>query len=445
MIDEKNKLQVWLNAIAAYRDPKVVGILCLSFSSGLPFLLTLGTLHAWLKEQGVSNTGIGLFSLTTLPYAFKFLWAPVIDLIPIPKLTDLLGKRRSWILVSQMALLLSLMGLGLTNPAQHIGLTAFMAFMVCLCSATQDNGIEAYRVEVLNLEKPGPASAASIIGFRVGMWISGGGALYLAAHLPWRWVYIIMSSFIIVGMITTLLVEEPESSSPILEPWSGLKNKTMRLQHIYSSIMKPAFMSLLRYKTLYMVLPFIFLFKVGDTVLNMMSIPFLLEIGFEKAEIAHVAKTFGLCALIIGGFIGGLLLQRYTMIQNITLSLCLLITSCFVFVLQAKVGHDIGFLFITIGIENIACGMSAATLITFLSRLCLPPFCATHFAFFSSFSSLSRVGLSTVSGWLADHLSWEAFFIYVAAGCLPTLFLVWVQKEVFGFVKSSTPRELYKS
>ncbi len=421
----------FFKVFAIYRDPKIFGILFLGFSSGLPFLLTLGTLQAWLHEVGISKTVMGLFALATIPYALKFLWAPVIDYVKIPYLTNVLGKRRSWILVSQFALMLSLVGLGFTNPEKNIYLTAFMTFIVCFCAASQDNVIEAYRVEMLDIAQSGPGAAASIIGFRAGMWVSGGGALYLAAHFSWYCVYSFMAIFMIIGMIATLLVKEPKSLILKIENTIPSKFLFQRFRFFYLNILKPAFSSFFINKQWYFILIFILLFKVGDTVLNMMSIPFLLEMGFAKSEIAHVAKTFGIFAMVIGGIIGGILLQRYSMKRNMLISLFSLMVSCFMFVVQAKLGHNISFLILTMGFENLACGMSAATLITYLSRMCLSPYTATHFALLSSFSSISRVLLSTLAGWLSDQMSWSLFFTIVALGCLPAIFIVFKKHYLF--------------
>lgn len=407
-------------AHALYRDPQLLGILCLSFSSGLPFLLTLGTLQTWLKEVGVSNTALGAFAFATMPYALKFLWAPWVDTVPLPFLTRSLGQRRSWILVSQALLALALAGLGMTDPAQHLGLTGMMAFVVCFCAATQDNGIDAYRIDLLRAERMGAGAAASIIGFRVGMWLSGGGAMYLATYMPWSWVYATMGGLIALGMIATLLVEEPPASA-----MPGIKSACTK------SLWRAAMQTLGQAQPWGLLVAFLVCFKVGDTVLNMMSIPFLLELGFSKMEIAYVAKSFGMAAMIAGGALGGTLLQRHPLRWNMLVSLGLLVLSCAAFSWQAYRGHHMGWLIVTMGIENLACGMSAAALMTFISGLCQPPFLATHFALLSSCSAISRILLSALSGWMADQLAWHSFFLLVAIGCVPALVLAWRAPRLF--------------
>lgn len=408
-----------LSYARVYRQPKVIGVLFLGFSSGLPFLLTLGTLHAWLKSAHVSNTIIGYFALATIPYMFKFLWAPLTDHLSIPLLGKWLGQRRGWIFASQIALMLSLILLGCTNPHENIYLTGLGTFAVSFCASCQDNGIEAYRIESLPRDHLGPGASASVLGFRIGMWVSGGGALYLA-HLvdDWFVVYSIMALFVAIGMVATLLLEEPP------HPTRGPIAKQMKLREKISQNFIPLFLDFGKRPQFLSIITFIFLFKIGDTVLNMISIPFLMDIGFTKFEIANIAKTFGIFAMIAGGFVAGLLQIRKPPFYNLALSSALLVLSSIMFMLQAHVGHNIDFLVLTMGIENFACGMSATALIAYLSTLCRQPNTATHYAILSSFCSFSRIGLSIGAGWLADQTNWVNYFAII--GSLTTLTLVWL-------------------
>lgn len=412
-------MKKWLNYAALYHQPRMLGILMLGFSSGLPFLLTLGTLHAWLKVSGASNTAIGFFALATIPYAFKFLWAPLTDHIHIPFLTNTFGQRRSWILLSQVGLVLALILLGSTDPAHNLYPTAAAAFLVTICASCQDNAIEAYRIELLPQNQIGHGASASVMGFRVGMWVSGGGALYLAyAFENWFVVYFIMSLCVIGGMIATLLLPEPQH-----EPHHE-DIKTASFGYKFKKIIIPTFIEFTKRKDIGYIIIFIVLFKIGDTVLNMISIPFLLEIGFTKLDIANIAKTFGIVAMIAGGLFGGMLQAHKPSLYTLAVSASLLVVSSMMFMFQAYIGYDTRFLILTMGIENFACGMSATALIAYLSTLCHRPHTATHFAILSSFCSLSRVSLSMGAGWLADKTDWITYFAII--GSLSLLALVWL-------------------
>ncbi|MBP6986634.1 MAG: MFS transporter [Alphaproteobacteria bacterium] len=403
---------------------KVSGILLLGFSSGLPFLLTLGTLHAWLKLSGVSNTVIGYFAIATIPYMFKFLWAPFTDHVRIPLLTSLMGQRRAWILSSQIALSFSLCLLGLTNPQDNILLTGLATFGVSFFASCQDNGIEAYRIEALPRDFLGPGASASVLGFRIGMWVSGGGALYLSYLTnDWSIVYGLMALCVGIGMMATLLLPNPSTHH----------SQSVDKVHLeYPVTIHKNILHVLREfsqrKDFYAVVVFIFLFKIGDTVLNMISIPFLIEIGFTDLEIANIAKTFGIFAMILGGIFGGMLQMRQTAIFNLTLSTSLMVLSCIMFMIQAHLGHNTHFLIMTMGLENFACGISATALISYLSTLCQQPNTATHFAILSSFCSFSRIGLSIGAGWLADHTDWVSYFAIIAS--LSMMTLIWI--SIFG-------------
>jgi PAT family beta-lactamase induction signal transducer AmpG len=418
----------WQQAFSPYLRPQVLGILVLGFSSGLPFLLTLGTLHVWLKEVGVSKTTIGLFAFATIPYACKFLWAPLIDHFRLPVLSDRFGQRRSWMLASQIALMVALVLLGQTNPAENIMLTGLATFLVAVCAATQDNVIEAYRIEALSRKHTGPGASTSVIGFRIGMWVSGGGALYLSAAFPWSTVYIIMASFVCIGMLATMFAHEP---SHVEESMNDNAPKPIGFSQKFIQIVLPSLKDFFLRPDWIIILPFIVLFKVGDSVLNMMSTPFLLEVGFSNVEIAHIAKTFGFFAMILGGAIGGVLLMRYHIVHNLILAISLLIFSSIMFMSQASIGYHLSFLVVTMGVENIACGFSATVLISYLSQLCYAPNTATHFAILSSFSSFSRIGLSMSAGWIADSMNWVDFYALVAFACFPCLMLLIVFSNHF--------------
>ncbi len=413
-----------------YFEPRVLGIFFFGFSSGLPFLLTLATLHVWLTEAGLNKTTLGLFVLCTLPYSFKFVWAPLIDKIRLPFFADLLGHRKSWILFSQLFLLISLILLGQSNPHLNLAGTAFCAILVAFASATQDIVIEAYRIESLKRERIGYGAGASVLGYRLGMWVSGAGALYLASYFSWATVYAFMAACVAIGMVTTLLSHETRTLASSQQR-SHLQTTSLK-ERFFKEVTEPI-QSLGRRDDWIVILLFIFLYKVGDTVLNTMSVRFLLEIGFSKIEIAHVAKSFGIGAMVFGGFVGGILLSRKPLVYSLLLCGLLQVLSCLMFALQSKLGNNLAMLFLSIGIENLACGLGSAAFIAYLTNLCRFPFSATHFAVLTSVGSFARVSLSSFAGWTADQMTWTQFYLATALACLPCLLLLLGQASRFTY------------
>lgn len=422
----------------AFWDKRILSIFLFGFSSGLPFLLTLSTLTIWLKESGINNTTIGLFVVVTIPYTLKFLWGPMVDRVRLPFLSKILGQRRSWALMAQGALILMLLGLGRTHPEGHVLETALWAFGVAFCSAIQDIVIEAYRIEIIDEDQKGSAASSSYLGYRMGMMVSSAGALYLAAIFSWQTTYEMMAAFIGIGLLTTLLSPSPKTlifspSSPL-----SLKNHAphSRFLEWIQLTYGPPLRELLRTYDWRVVLAFIFFYKVGDTTLNVMNTPFLIELGYSKLEIAHVAKLFGISAMIVGGFMGGLFLNRFGILSSLMLCAILQILSSLMFVIQALVGYNLDVLMMTIGVENLTCGLGASAFIAYLSSLCSTPHTATHFALLSSFGSMARILLSIGAGWLADVLSWPLFFIFTAVACLPCLFLLIHASHHFPYMHS---------
>lgn len=418
----------WIETARIHKDPRILSVFLLGFSSGLPFFLTLATLHARLSEAGVSKTLIGLFVLLTLPYSLKFIWAPILDSLKLPVLGDILGHRKSWMLTSQVLLIISLIQLGYVDPHHNLISVALWTLIVSFLSATQDIVVEAYRVEILNRHQIGGGATASNLGYRLGLWASGAGALYLAAHFSWPTAYAFMSATLLIGIVTTLLSPEP----PSLEITDAQKpinsHHTYRTNHPIIArsytLFRHAIHSLFKDQHWPTILMFIIFYKLSDTLLNVMSVPFLLEIGFSKLEIAHVAKSFGISAMILGGVIGGMLLTRRPIHHTLILCAILQLFSSLMFMTQASLGKNIAMLFVTIGIENLTCGMGSAAFITYLSYLCQRPFTASQFALLTSFGSLSRLVFSGGYGWLADQLSWVSFYGWGAVLCCPLLILL---------------------
>ena len=413
-------------AVEVYRDPRVIRLLFLGFVSGLPLLLTASTLAVRLTESGVTKTAIGIFALVGLPYAFKFLWAPLIDKLPVPFFTRTLGRRRGWVVLTQLCLILALIGLGYTDPARAPVTTAIWALVVAFCSASQDIVIDAYRVEILEERLYGAGAATLVFGYRVGLLVAGAGALYLASYFDWEAAYLGMAGLVVVGMVTILLSPEPgvPKGAPIKD--EGFQ----RVLHWFREAVVAPFTDFLARPQWVVILAFVVFYKFGDAIAGVMANPFYLEIGFTKIEIANVSKLFGLGATLLGALIGGGLVARYGILESLLIAGILQMASNAMFAVQAAMGSDLGLLFVTIGFENLAGGMGTAAFVAYLSSLCHVAYTATQYALLSSLMSFGRTLLSAPGGWLADQTDWITFFLLTTAAALPGLFLLlWIRRR----------------
>ena len=440
---EQNLIQRCLEAVTVYRNPRVIGIMFLGFSSGLPLLLTFSTLSIWLTEVGVSKTAIGLFALVGAPYTFKFLWAPIVDHFRIPFLTARLGPRRSWMILTQLALRCAVIGLGATNPAENLGWTAILSLVVTFCSASQDIVIDAYRVEILEERQYGAGAAMIVFGYRIGMLGSGAGALYLASSMDWSVVYAIMGALVTVGIVTVLLNPEParlvnEIPSTATNRGSWLCNTS---SWIHAAAISP-FIDFMRRRDWATILLFVIFYKLGDTLAGTMANPFYLELQFTKIEIANISKLFGLLSTLLGGFLGGILVIRIGIMRSLLICGVLQMLSNLMFAIQALIGHSIPMLTLTIGIENLSGGMGTAAFVAYLSSLCSASYTATQYALLSALMSLPRTILSASAGWLADHLSWLSFFLLTTLAAVPGLLLLLLlirRERIWCFQTESVP------
>lgn len=434
-------MRSWLDASKVYFDPRVLAILFLGFSSGLPLLLVYGTLSYWLEIEGISLAAIGFFSLARLPYTFKFFWAPLIDHIRLPFLHKLIGHRRSWALVSQACLMASIFGLGTSTPAETPEITAIFAILVAFFSATQDILIDAYRIELLKDDEQGAGAAMYVNGYRLGMLIAGAVAIGLSDWISWPIVYTTMGALIIVGMITILLNREPENLAAIHQ----LEARDIHSQHLIDSG-KPAWLAktianfeiavVLPFKDFMTrsgwiwVLVFIVLYKMGEAMLGAMANPFYHQIGFSGTEIASVTKVFGLGATLIGGMIGGIVTYRYGIMRALLYCGIVQMVSTLLFAVQAEIGHNIPMLMVAISGENITAGMATTAFVAYLSSQCNTAYTATQYALLSSFMALPRDLFASLSGILAQSLGWTWFFVGCSAIAAPALLLLlWMMKR----------------
>ncbi|MBL6954988.1 MAG: AmpG family muropeptide MFS transporter [Alphaproteobacteria bacterium] len=404
-----------------YTDRRVIAILFLGFSSGMPLLLTFSTLSIWLAEEGISKTAIGLFALVGMPYSLKFIWAPLIDRLRLPLLTRWLGRRRGWAILTQLALMVGIVGLGNNDPANGAWAMAAWALFVTFASASQDVVIDAYRVEILEERQYGAGAAMIVAGYRLGMLASGAGALYLAEVVSWFWVYGAMAGLMAVGILTILLNPEPGGNGTDSIDAGGRADPVKWLR---DAVVEP-FAEFLRRGGWLPILLFVVFYKFGDSLAGIMANPFYVEIGFSKAEIASVSKLFGLGATLAGGFLGGLFVVRWGIMRSLLWCGLLQMVSNLMFAVQAMVGHDLSMLAVTIAVENVAGGMGTAAFVAYLSSLCNVAYTATQYALFSSFMALARTALSAPGGAVAESTSWVSFFLITTVAALPGLALLW--------------------
>lgn len=398
--------------------PQLWVILILGFSSGIPFFLTLSTLSFWLAESGVNKTTIGLFMLISLPYSFKFIWAPILDKVKIPIIGKKLGQRRSWAVVMQLGVISSVIWLGFCNPSESILATAIAAFFVSFFSASQDIIYDAYRIEIVSTVNRGMAAALETVGFRIGMLASGAGALYLAAIFDWQTAYHLMAVVMIVGVITVLLMSEPPSTK--LAALDG-EPVTLSIKQWFKVYFLKPWQQFAHQPMFFHLFLFIFSFKVADIVLNSMTVPFLCDLGVSKIEFANISKVFGITLMVVGGLLGGLIIQRFETLQAVILSTLLQGMCCLMFAIQALVGYDSYVLLITVGAESLCSGVTATVFLAYISGFCSKPHTATHFTLLCSISSFARVVISAGAGWLADHVDWSMLFLLSGLSVIPAI------------------------
>lgn len=416
----------WREALAVYLERRLLIVFAMGFASGLPLALSGATLAIWLTNVGVGLTAIGLFAAVGTPYSVKFLWAPLIDRVPLPLLTPLLGRRRAWLVLIELLLMAAIAVLGLTRPEEAPLLTALCALLVAFLSASQDVVIDAYRIEILSPEQQGAGAAATQAGYRMGMIASGAGALYLAdSGLDWSWVYAVMAALLIAGLIVALLAPEPEVG-PRARP-GGL---VAQLKDMVASPFVE-FFARNGAQAAFLILLFILLYKLGDAFAGVMANPFYVRLGFSLAEIATVSKVFGILATLMGVFLGGAIVARYGVLWSLFGCGILQMLSNLMFAAQAAIGPEVGFLVLTIGIENLAGGMGSAAFVAYLSLLCNTTYTGTQYALFSSFMAVGRTWLSASSGWFADQTDWVTFFVLSTVIALPGLVMaIWMVRRL---------------
>jgi PAT family beta-lactamase induction signal transducer AmpG len=378
----------------------------MGFACGLPLLLTISLLQAWMKDEGVDLTVIGMMALVGLPYTVKFLWAPILDRYTLP----FLGRRRGWLLIAQAALMCSIVGLGLTNPGENPWMVAVAAFIVTFFSASQDIVVDAYRREDLADKELGLGSSLYVNGYRLGMLLASGGGLIMADHMSYSIVYMIMAACMLPGVVTTFLTPEP--ATPLGKP-----------QSMKEAVIDPLVEYFARQGALW-ILAFVLLYKIGDTMASAMTTPFYLDIGFTKTEIGAVVKLFGFWATIIGSLLGGLLMLRLGISRSLWVFGFLQAVSTAGFAVLARIGHSLPALSAVIGFENLSGGMGTAAYVAFMASITNKKFTATQYALLSSLMGVPRVMASAPTGYFAKYMGWFSFFIACALIAIPGMLLL---------------------
>jgi PAT family beta-lactamase induction signal transducer AmpG len=411
----------WRHAVAAYTEPRVLRVLALGFASGLPLLLTYSTLSAWLATAGVRRAAIGTFALVGTPYAFKFLWSPLMDRVPPPLP---LGRRRGWGITIQILLIGAILGLGLCNPKHNLPLMAALAVLVAFLSASQDIVIDAWRVESMNSDQQAPGAAMIQAGYRIGMLVSGAGGLLIAAYAGWFAAYATMAALLGIGLLVFLLGPEPkapaETSYAAGSGWDAIR-------HAFSTAVIGPFRDFMQRPLWPVILIAIFGYKLGEAMAAVMSTPLYISLGFTLPEIAAASKVFGFFSIVAGILIGGIVTTRYGIRRSLILCGILQSIGNLFFVLQAVGGHRIGYLALCVTAENITGGMAGTALITYLSSLCSPAFTATQYALLSSLALLGRTVVASSGGVLSERFGWARFFLLTTVVALPAIVLfIWI-------------------
>lgn len=418
----------WRDALRVYLEPATLRMLALGFSAGLPLLLVLGTLSFRLREAGVARTDIGYLSWVGLVYAFKWAWAPLVDRLPIPLFTRLMGRRRSWLLLAQALVIAGLVGMALADPRAGLRPLVWCALLVAFGSATQDIALDAFRIESAETRKQAALAAAYQTGYRMAMIWAGAGVLWIAAwteiagtagyqNAGWKAAYLVMAASMVVGVLTVLV-----SSEPVRRVLPPARNAA---EWLHSVLVEPFADFIRRYKwQAALILALIAIYRISDVVMGIMANPFYVDMGFTKDEVATVSKIYGVVMTLVGAFVGGVLSMRFGVMRVLMLGAVLSAGSNLLFAWLAMRGHDLGLLIFVVSADNLAGGIASAAFIAYLSSLTNISYSATQYALFSSLMLLLPKFLAGYSGVFVDAYGYAPFFVATAALGLPVLVLV---------------------
>lgn len=390
----------------------MAALLLLGFSSGLPLFLTSKTLQAWMSKEGVDLGAIGLFSLVGLPYSLKFIWSPLLDRFVPP----FLGRRRGWLVVTQIALIVAIAWMFFQQPKQALQLLAINAILIAFFSASQDIAFDAYRTDVLEPLEMGAGAALTVLGYRIALIVTGSFAFIFADYMPWQTVYLLMSALMAIGLFTSFWAPEPKKQET--PPASLVDAISLPFAEFFqrSGVVRG-----------FLILLFIVLYKLGDALVNNMATPFLLPntgLGFSQTEIGAIQGGMGLLATIVGALAGGSILSKIGINRALWVFGGLQAVSNLAYFVLAQVGKNYSWLVITINIENFCAGLGTAAFVAFLMSLCNPRFSATQYALLSSLMAVSRDILVAPAGNLAKATGWPMFFLISIVAAVPGLVLL---------------------
>ena len=416
------------DALAVYLKPRVLIVLLLGFSSGLPLALSGSTLAVWLTESNIDLGTIGLFSLVGLPYTFKFLWAPLTDALDVPLLSRRLGRRRGWLVFTQLLLFVTIVFLGFCDPLRSLPLIVFGAVLVATASATQDIVVDAFRVESLETSEQGAGMAGYVAAYRIGMLASGAGVLVLVALLErlgvthsqvWMWGYIAAAFGMAIGIVATLLATEPDAPPQVVDHSHA---PLRRLAETATG----AFGEFLARDSAIAILLFVVLYKFCDAFAGALTAAFVINIGFDKATYAAVVKGVGLAAALIGGFAGGSLVRALPLSTSLWIGGFVQMVSNLTFSWLAVMGTSLPALTITIIVENFTSAIGTVIFVAYLSALCgNRAHTATQYALLTALAAVGRTTLASGGGFIAEYSGWVTFFVITALSAIPSLFLLW--------------------
>jgi PAT family beta-lactamase induction signal transducer AmpG len=425
----------WLDTLFIYLSPTSLRMLALGFSAGLPLLLVLGTLSFRLREAGIDRATIGFLSWVGLAYGFKWVWAPLVDRLSIPVLTPLMGRRRSWLLVAQVAIVVGLLGMAVSNPQDSLTPLVGFALLVAFGSATQDIALDAFRIESAQARLQAVLAASYQTGYRLAMIWAGAGVFWIAAKaelggLPagsyqdaaWAWAYTVMALSMGLGMATVLF--SPEPTTVDLPPAHNLRS------WLQVAVVAPLSEFIRRYRWhAVLVLALIGTYRISDIVMGIMANPFYVDMGYSKEEVATVTKLYGVVMTLVGAFVGGVMVLRWGVMQVLMLGAVLSALTNLLFAWLALLGHDVYALIAVVSADNLSSGIASAAFIAYLSSLTNVQYSATQYALFSSLMLLLPKFLAGFSGVAVDAGGYAWFFTGTAALGLPVLLLVWLARR----------------
>ncbi|HVX79698.1 MAG TPA: AmpG family muropeptide MFS transporter [Bradyrhizobium sp.] len=425
----------WRESLAVYLQRRVLIVLLLGFSSGLPLALSGSTLQIWMREAGVDLGTIGLFALVGTPYTLKFLWAPLVDALHVPLFTRTFGRRRGWLVFSQLLLIAAILLLAIADPARSPLSVALAAFLVATMSSTQDIVVDAFRIESLPESEQAAGMASYVFAYRVGMLVSTAGALFVVSGYEssgiirtsaWMWGYVTMAALVLVGTITALAATEPEQS---VRAEAATRAETALTRMLHAAI--GAFSEFLARPDSWAALAFVVLFKFTDAFSGTMTAPFVIDLGFSRNDYAAIVKGVGLAATLIGGFAGGFVARRYSLAASLWIGGVLQAVANLAFSWLALSGVNQWALAFAITTENFTSAIGTVIFVAYLSALCRNPLhTATQYALLTALSAVGRTYMSSGAGYVAKAVGWPLFFIICVFVAVPSLLLLtWLQQR----------------